>query len=83
LFIAFAASPWGEEYGDAIDFYGGITFLVLLALLTVLTLQDWWSAQETDTTKPGVGLKASRIATLLEWWRRWETDWDWKRRDKR
>jgi L-lactate permease len=79
VFLIFTASPLGKEYGDAVDYYAGLVFLMFLAIVSLFRLQEWWTSQVN--AESARGSRKTRSAKIMDWWRHWETDWDWKSKD--
>lgn len=76
LCFVFAASPLGDRYGDSVDYYVGLVFIALVAVVSLWMLQAWWAEQQ-GLPQPLSGRRKTRLARLINWWRHWTTDWDW------
>lgn len=76
LVFGFASSPLGERYGDAVDYYVGGVYLVLLAIISLLALQAWWTTQQEPSRTDGA--KPTRLERAMKWWYHWSTDWNWR-----
>lgn len=77
LYFVFAASPLGDSYGDRVDYYVGLVFVALIAIVSLWMLLAWWAEQQ-GLPRPVNGQRKTRLARLISWWYHWSTDWDWK-----
>ena len=65
LYLSLGVTP----YGDGVDYWVGVVFLIAVAFLSVLALRDWWAAQQGDFNGNG------RIPSgLMHRVRRWMYD---------
>ena len=62
LYLSLAATP----YGDGVDYWIGVVFLIAVAFLSVLALRDWWVAQQRDFNGNGY-IRSGLMHRLRRW----------------